>query len=75
MTYRDFCYWLQGHFEIGNVTELTPDQIVIIKNHLNMVFIHERGSSTSATTKAPGVRLEPAPRRGHTKDGEFEAMC
>lgn len=41
MTSRDFCYWLQGFFEVSNTKEITPEQLIVIKNHLNMVFKHE----------------------------------
>jgi hypothetical protein len=41
MTSRDFAYWLQGFFEISGATEVTPDQLKVIRNHLNMVFKHE----------------------------------
>jgi hypothetical protein len=41
MTSRDFCYWLQGFFEISETTEITEKQLQVIKNHLNMVFKHE----------------------------------
>ena len=46
MTSRDFCYWLQGYFEIFAKAELrnnvlTEAQVDIIKNHLKLVFIHE----------------------------------
>lgn len=37
----DFCYWLQGYFELSDEKELTEHQIDIIKNHLNLVFKHE----------------------------------
>ncbi len=37
----DFCFWLQGCFEITETKELSREQIDIIKNHLNLVFIHE----------------------------------
>jgi hypothetical protein len=37
----DFCYWLQGLFEIGDPKELNAEQVEIIKRHLNMVFYHE----------------------------------
>ncbi len=37
----DFCYWLQGHFEISETSELNEKQVEIIKNHLNLVFKHE----------------------------------
>ena len=38
---QDFCYWLQGYFEISGAEELNKEQIEIIKNHLNLVFRHE----------------------------------
>jgi hypothetical protein len=49
MTSRDFCYWLQGFFEIhkaGKPTaykmkHLDEDQIECIEKHLSMVFVHE----------------------------------
>lgn len=48
MTSREFCYWLQGYFEISAAHPNAPerlivnaDQIVTIKRHLDMVFAHE----------------------------------
>lgn len=41
MTSRDFCYWLQGVFEVVNPTELNSQQTDLIKRHLNLVFKHE----------------------------------
>lgn len=48
MTSRDFCYWLQGYFEINAgqqakdyVEWVNPQQVEMIKNHLAMVFKHE----------------------------------
>lgn len=41
MKSRDFCYWLQGVFEVGNVTQLDEKQTQMVKNHLNLVFKHE----------------------------------
>jgi hypothetical protein len=41
MTSRDFCYWLQGFFEVSGAKEISPTQTQIIRNHLNMVFVHE----------------------------------
>lgn len=40
MTSRDFAYWLQGFFEITGTDELTPEQVKMIKDHLNLVFYH-----------------------------------
>jgi phosphoenolpyruvate carboxylase len=41
MTSRDFCYWLQGIFEVIQPETLNSRQIAQIRAHLNMVFIHE----------------------------------
>ncbi|MGY4621996.1 hypothetical protein ACVWZ4_007223 [Bradyrhizobium sp. USDA 4472] len=49
MQSRDFCYWLQGFFEVASmaadnkpeVIGLTSAQISMIRNHLNLVFAHE----------------------------------
>ena len=46
MTSREFCYWLQGYFEIRAANmqsedSITPVQIEVITKHLNMVFKHE----------------------------------
>lgn len=41
MTSRDFCYWLQGFFEVSEPVNLSEKQVQQIKNHLAMVFKHE----------------------------------
>lgn len=41
MTSRDFCYWLQGYFEVAEPKEIKENELQMIKNHLNMVFKHE----------------------------------
>lgn len=41
MSSRDFCYWLQGFFELSATANLDKDQTLVIKNHLHMVFKHE----------------------------------
>lgn len=38
MTERDFCYWLQGFFEVAKPETLTSEQIQEIHNHLKLVF-------------------------------------
>jgi len=49
----DFCYWLQGYFEVANPSAIPAEQTELIKNHLNLVFKHEidplRESETVAT--------------------------
>jgi hypothetical protein len=52
----DFCYWLQGHFEMNPETPLTPEQTELIKNHLHLVFKHEIDPLREAqTTAQPSV--------------------
>jgi len=41
MTAREFAYWLQGFFELTGGATITPAQAIVIRNHLNMVFVHE----------------------------------
>lgn len=47
MTSRDFCYWLQGFFEIEASNNAGPHELMdagqvrCIKNHLALVFKHE----------------------------------
>lgn len=43
MTPVNFCYFLQGYFEISEVDKeitLTPEQVKMIRAHLNLVFFH-----------------------------------
>lgn len=41
MTSRDFAFWLQGLFELGEITSLNEKQTELIKRHLNLVFAHD----------------------------------
>lgn len=44
MTSRDFCYWLQGFFELqqaGSGYNLTASQADLVRRHLALVFKHE----------------------------------
>lgn len=47
MTSRDFCYWLQGYFELqerspdSEVKALGAAQVRCIQQHLALVFKHE----------------------------------
>ena len=48
MTARDFCYWLQGVFEVGSLATQAVDegylngaQCKMIRRHLALVFKHE----------------------------------
>lgn len=41
MTSRDFCYWLQGYFEIQGGKTLNAAQTAMVRRHLALVFKHE----------------------------------
>ncbi len=41
MRSRDFVFWLQGLFEVGNPTALNEQQVAVIKQHLGLVFAHD----------------------------------
>lgn len=41
MTSRDFCYWLQGYFEVSEPKEIGEKETQMIKKHLALVFKHE----------------------------------
>lgn len=50
MTSRDFCYWLQGYFEIVSAgdgerstskPEMDAERVACVRRHLAMVFKHE----------------------------------
>ena len=38
MSEKEFCYWLQGMFELTDPKELTEAQTKMIKDHLQLVF-------------------------------------
>ena len=37
----DFCFWLQGYFELASPELLAEKQLSCVKSHLNLVFKHE----------------------------------
>lgn len=41
MTSRDFCYWLQGFFELTKSGPIDQIQAKTIEQHLALVFAHE----------------------------------
>ena len=50
----DFCFWLQGYFEIsGEDSEITAEQAAIIRQHLSLVFKHEIDPLREGETTTP----------------------
>lgn len=54
MTSRDFCYWVQGFFELSTWSDpkgLEPHQVSAIRAHLALVFKHEIDPSAGPPEK------------------------
>lgn len=66
MKSRDFCYWLQGFFEISRKDTLDKEQVAVIQKHLGLVFKHEIDPSF-------GDQLEDL--RNLHNPGEQPIMC
>jgi hypothetical protein len=64
----EFCYWLQGMFELTNPTELTAAQTDLIRKHLNMVFIHDIDPSYPAAQ-------QPALNTAHSGGDKVVMRC
>jgi hypothetical protein len=58
VTPGEFCYWLQGIFEIGDIKQLDERQTAIVRDHLREVF-------TKVTPDRPpaGHEIDPDERR------------
>jgi hypothetical protein len=41
MKATEFCYWMQGFFELSATKTLNEDQVESLRKHLDMVFIHD----------------------------------
>lgn len=69
MTSRDFCYWLQGFFELSDPHGgLTQEQADSIEKHLALVFKHEFDPSAGDAKHQAELNqiheAKPAPKIG-----------
>lgn len=55
MTEREFCYWLQGLFEVGKPEALNAEQTEMIRKHLALVFTNV----TAKPSLAPNLYATP----------------
>ena len=69
MNSRDFCFWLQGYFELEQSAlassptgkpGLTPASTEKIRQHLAMVFLHEIDPQINAKDPDGGKALDAA---------------
>lgn len=73
MKSRDFCYWLQGFFELSNDQILSSSQLKMIQDHLKLVFIHEIDPSMGG--KAHQVILDKIHSGGLIPDSGATMRC
>jgi hypothetical protein len=71
----DFCFWLQGYFELQEGDEpLTAKQVEVLKNHLSLVFKHEIDPMRLNETQATEAELNEAHTPYHTVMGMFPLL-
>lgn len=70
----EFCYWLQGLFELGKPAALTEEQTALVKQHLDMVFIHEIDPSYPETQKGALDKAHASPFPA-TRPGDVLMRC
>lgn len=75
MKSTEFCYWLQGLFEIGKPTTLDAEQVQTIKNHLNMVFVHEIDPSYPKEQQAALNEAHAGPKLGGVSPDGMVMRC
>lgn len=69
MTPENFCYWLQGYFEVSDSRVLTEKQVEIVKNHLNLVFVHSIDPKASAHISNPKEAKKLQEKLNEVHDG------
>jgi hypothetical protein len=77
MTSRDFCYWLQGFFEIADAVTMDRMQVEMVRRHLNLVFKHEIDPSMGGPEKQQALNeIHSAPQSPDKFDPpNFIARC
>lgn len=60
MTPENFCYWLQGFFELENPAALSVQQVQQIKDHLQLVFRKETPTYINIDEEIRKMKAEKA---------------
>lgn len=82
MNSREFCYWLQGLFELsaadmnkaGTNESLSREQTAVIRRHLDMVFKHEIDPSYGDKEKQEALNKLHHPQFG-PQSGDVLLRC
>ena len=75
MTSRDFVYFLQGLFELGNPTSLDERQTELIRKHLALVFKHEIDPSMGGAEHQADLNTIHAPSSPTPSSGKTVYRC
>lgn len=71
MTSRDFCFWLQGRFELTGNAQFSATETALIGRHLALVFKHEIDPSAGpAEHQAELSKIHDALKQGAKEAGE-----
>jgi hypothetical protein len=73
MTSRDFCYWLQGFFELSEEVGMSNVQTECVKKHLSLVFKHEIDPSMGDVQHQD--KLNHLHQNGPQFPGQLVARC
>jgi hypothetical protein len=69
MKATEFCYWLQGMFELASPTTLDAEQTDLIKRHLAMAFLHD------IDKRVPEAEQKPLNHLHHGGAGNVILRC
>jgi hypothetical protein len=69
---RDFCFWLQGHFELNGTAPISAEKAAVIHSHLSLVFKHE--IDPSAGSAAHQAELNEI-HHGESVAGDMDAVA
>jgi hypothetical protein len=80
MKATEFCYWLQGFFEIDGVSPragayLTCEQVEIIQRHLALVFKHDIDPKVGSTQKKAELQQIHDGKPTNTGHGSVLIRC
>lgn len=71
----EFCYWLQGMFELDDPKTFNAKQTELIKKHLHMVFKHEIDPSYPDAKKLDRIHGKKVTKTPSPFDGNRLIRC
>lgn len=69
----DFCFWLQGYFELVDPSFIDRETTDKIKDHLNLVFVHEIDPMREEESKVSKEKLDKT--HSGSKGNDIHVRC